>query len=46
MQIFDAVYAENQAAFNEVLATLEFAEGGSGGGGQVGLAQTSPTRGR
>ena len=38
MQIFDAVYAQNQAAFNEVLATLEFA-GGESGGGQVGLTR-------
>ena len=27
IQIFDAVYAQNQAAFNEVLATLEFGSG-------------------
>ena len=38
IQIFDAVYAQNQAAFNEVLATLEF-----GGGDQVGALPANRT---
>lgn len=35
IQIFDPVYAENLAAFNEVLASLEFGEGG----GQIGAVR-------